>query len=115
MARAITEWQEEIHAWSRGRGWHDTPRDLATYLMLINCEVAEAFEEFRNGHEPTEVYIVPDKRGHPKPEGVPVELADIAIRLLDTCAALGIDLEAEMVRKMAYNETREYRHGNKRA
>ena len=46
-----------------------------------------------------------------KPEGLPSELADIAIRLADLCGALGIDLDAEVQAKMAYNATRGRMHG----
>lgn len=35
-----------------------------------------------------------------------VELADAVIRIADLCGHLGIDLEAAIDLKMAYNETR---------
>lgn len=50
-----------------------------------------------------------------KPEGVGTEFADVFIRLLDYCARFDVDLEAEYERKMAYNHTRPYRHGNRRS
>jgi NTP pyrophosphatase (non-canonical NTP hydrolase) len=53
--------------------------------------------------------------GPPKPEGVGSEFADVLIRLLDDCQLHGIDLVDEVVRKMAYNHSRPYRHGGKRA
>lgn len=46
-----------------------------------------------------------------KPEGVPSEFADIIIRVLDACAAYGIDIDAAIAEKMAYNATRPYKHG----
>ena len=46
-----------------------------------------------------------------KPEGVGPEFADIAIRLFETCEEYGLDLSAEIERKMAYNEGREVKHG----
>ena len=57
-----------------------------------------------------EVYFVENK-----PEGVPIELADLIIRVLDTCEQYGIDIEAAIEMKIKYNETREYRHGGKLA
>lgn len=51
--------------------------------------------------------------GIAKPEGVPTELADAVIRILDTCEVAGIDLGFEIERKMAYNETRAIRHGGR--
>lgn len=47
----------------------------------------------------------------PKPEGVPVELADAIVRILDMCAAWGIDIDEVVAHKMAYNERRPYKHG----
>jgi NTP pyrophosphatase (non-canonical NTP hydrolase) len=43
------------------------------------------------------------------------ELADVVIRIADFCGAMGIDLERQIAAKMAYNETRSYRHGGKLA
>lgn len=48
-----------------------------------------------------------------KPVGVPSELADIIIRTLDTAAAWGIDIDAAVQTKMAYNRTRPHMHGRK--
>lgn len=47
----------------------------------------------------------------PKPEGVAVELADCIIRCLDTMHGLGVDIDAVVARKMAYNATRPHKHG----
>jgi len=53
--------------------------------------------------------------GFLKPEGVPAELADIFIRIADAASSYGIDLEAEIILKMAYNSTRPKKHGGKKA
>jgi len=47
----------------------------------------------------------------PKPEGVPSELADIIIRVLDACAGWDIDIQTAVELKIQYNATREYKHG----
>lgn len=52
--------------------------------------------------------------GISKPEGVGSEAADLLIRLLDVAERYEIDLEWEVTRKLAYNRTREHRHGGKR-
>jgi NTP pyrophosphatase (non-canonical NTP hydrolase) len=77
-------------------------------LLLIVGELVEAFEEMRAGHAVTEVY---EKNG--KPEGVPVELADVQIRLWDLAETMGISLQGEVLRKEAFNRTREFMHGKK--
>lgn len=51
--------------------------------------------------------------GIAKPMGIPTELADAAIRLLDNCEHAGINLGFEIERKMRYNETRAFRHGGR--
>lgn len=48
-----------------------------------------------------------------KPEGVAVELADAVIRIADLCGHLGIDLDAVIAEKMAYNAGRPYKHGKR--
>jgi len=48
-----------------------------------------------------------------KPEGLPIEIADVVIRILDFCEANDIDLELALNLKLAYNETRAFRHGGK--
>jgi len=122
----ITEWATVIHQYAKDKGWWDEERNIGDLFMLFTCEVSEAYEEYRNGHEVTEVYYK-DEHGETyparenglappgmKPEGVPVELADVVIRILDFCEFAGIDLQAIMAEKHAYNLTRAYRHGGKR-
>lgn len=100
---------------------------LRTYytarLALIATEVAEAIEELRSGRRVGETYYVFDDGegdaptgfnpdGSPrKPEGVPSELADIVIRSFDFADEAGIDLAAMIFEKLAYNETRPFKHG----
>lgn len=49
-----------------------------------------------------------------KPEGIPIELADVIIRVLDYCGYAGIDIDAAISQKHEYNKTRPYRHGGKK-
>ncbi len=65
--------------------------------------------------------ILPDNLGFDKdvietkkPEGIPSELADVVIRVFDMCGYYGIDLEAAIKEKMAYNKTRPFKHGGKK-
>lgn len=53
------------------------------------------------------------KAGMAKPVGVPSELADIIIRVLDIAAARGVDIDRAVREKMEYNVTRPYKHGKK--
>ena len=122
----ILELQRRAHQTSIDKGWWDdqapspdgrtilrarhlTEAVIPEKLCLIHSEVSEALEEHRNGHAPTEIYYTGEK-----PEGIGIELADVVIRVLDLCGALGIDLEGMIELKMTYNATRPHRHGGKR-
>lgn len=48
-----------------------------------------------------------------KPEGALTELADVVIRAMDLCQALGLDLERAIRTKHYYNLSRPFRHGKK--
>jgi NTP pyrophosphatase (non-canonical NTP hydrolase) len=110
---SLTDWQERVHTLAREKGWwEDASPDVSAKFLLMATEVHEAFEEWRNNHPLTEIYEHPDKPG--KPEGVPIELADVVIRVMDFCQWAGIDLEAAVERKHQYNATRSHRHGGKR-
>jgi NTP pyrophosphatase (non-canonical NTP hydrolase) len=76
-------------------------------LMLIVSEVAEAQDELRKGHTADYTYF----QDNGKPEGVPSELADVVIRVLDFCYTEGIDLESIIDAKLAFNATRPKLHG----
>lgn len=94
-------------------------RNVLELMMLFVTEIAEAAEEVRTNHAPSEIYYNTDAKADSgalaKPEGVPSELADTVIRMMDFAGHYGIDLETAIAEKMAYNETREYRHGGKSA
>lgn len=128
----------EIHQTAKEHGWYDTKRELPECIALMHSELSEALEAYRDGEPlmycgsknkacedkdavkikiggkeyftPCVICDAPDK----KPEGVAVELADCIIRILDTCAFMGIDIERAIRAKMEYNRTRPYRHGGKK-
>jgi NTP pyrophosphatase (non-canonical NTP hydrolase) len=110
--QSIRDWTKAIHQYALDKGWWDKERAIGDIFILFASEVHEAYDEYRNGREVTEIYYDPAKPE--KPEGVPVELADVVIRILDFCGRVGIDLQAVMEEKHAFNLKRPYRHGNKR-
>ena len=105
----ITELQKEIHATANSKGWWDAPRNIGELIALCHAELSEALEEVRSGAKLTEIDFTIDVAA--KPEGFPIELADVMIRVLDMAAGLGIDLEQAIHIKMAYNKTRPHKHG----
>ncbi len=104
----LTELVSLSHGQAVKSGWHTEPRSFGDLIALIHSELSEALEEFRAGHQP---HVTRLEEG--KPEGVPVELADVLIRIGDLCGRYGIDLERVVFDKMAYNATRPHRHGGK--
>ena len=106
----INEFAKIVHENAVRHGWWEEEREFPEIAALIHAEISEALEEYRDGHAPDEVYF--GEAG--KPEGVPVELADAVIRIMDYCMRAGIDIESVMLRKHEYNVDRPYRHGGKR-
>ena len=132
----LKEIQDMVVQTTKDLGWRDKPRDMGDEFALLHSEISEAYEEHRDGHAPDKLYYRHDKKciGFPatsvssqcsitspyegtpcvmKPEGIPTEMADEVIRVMDFCEKFGIDLAKEIVRKNAYNKTRGYRHGGK--
>lgn len=117
MFTPLNELARAIHENARNKGWWDTDRPFAEIVALIHTEVSEAFEEYRDGHKYHEIYYPLDEHDvqTKKPEGIPIELADVIIRILDFCGKEKIDIDEAIRIKMAYNLTRPHRHGGKLA
>lgn len=123
MTTTIAALQERAYRQSAEKGFHDDEptegRALlsrnAERIALIHSELSEALEELRNGREANETYYPNATIGdNGKPEGVPSEMADVVIRVLDFCGANNINLEAMILEKLDFNQTRSARHGGKK-
>lgn len=110
---SLKEWQKIVHDTARRSGWYDGELNeksvlrITSMLCLFHSEVSEALEDLRAGN----MELSYDEKG--KPVGFPSELADIIIRVLDTAEWLGIDMDEMLQIKNRYNESRQYKHGNK--
>jgi hypothetical protein len=114
MPTNLNKLAKEIHENNVAHGWYDGTVSFTDKLLLMVCEIAEATEELRNGRAINEVYYVIDDDGLEKPEGAPVEIIDNIIRSLDALYKAGVDIDAVMNAKMAYNEHRPHMHGGKK-
>jgi NTP pyrophosphatase (non-canonical NTP hydrolase) len=119
----------EAHKNATNKGWHEEKRTFGELIALCHSELSEALEEHRNGKGYTEIYYncKNEEIKHlgqggcgickncilNKPEGIPVEIADVIIRLFDMCGLYGIDLDNAVKIEMTYNESRPHRHGGK--
>lgn len=88
-------------------------KNVGEVFMLFVTEIAEAFEEWRNHKGLNEIYY--NDNNPTKPEGIPVELADLMIRIMHFTGHNKIPLESTIRLKQKYNETRPFRHGGKQA
>jgi len=139
LSQSIKQLIQLAHGNAVNHGWWENPPTFGDLLSLVHEEVSETLGEHRNGKMPTETYYSGIKKfsatdtktkaviavsnnikGYKidgitctKPEGIPSELADVVIRIFDICGYYGIDLQAAIEEKMAYNESRPYKHGGK--
>lgn len=105
----INDLTTESYAIATSKGWHDPDAPRATLsdrCALILSELSEALEEYRAGKAPTQIYFKEtlnspggdlDALKHAaagnKPEGIPIELADVAIRIGDSAGRYEWDIE----------------------
>lgn len=118
LARAAHENSIEKGWWAGYRRRPEAPCDpelvlgaIPEKIALIHSEVSEALEDYRNDPKSCARPSVPDEKG--KPCGFGSEVADVIIRSFDLAEALGLDIETEIKKKMAFNRTRPHRHGGK--
>ena len=102
----INELQREIHKNAVNHGWWEEEREFGTLIALCHSELSEALEEVRTGREINETYYIDGKM-----EGVPSEMADVVIRIMDICGKYDIDLEKAIVEKHEFNKSRPFKHG----
>lgn len=91
----LKEMCELCHSIAKSKGFWDKERNVGEALMLVVTELAEAMEAHRKQ----------DKQNFDE------ELADTFIRLFDLCGGLGIDIEAQILKKCEKNKQRPYKHG----
>lgn len=120
-------------ATAASKGWHMLNKSVGEDIALMHSELSEALEAYRDGLGVNKVYVTepaaigmfagtklvpynPDNPLHAKlkPEGVPIELADVLIRVFDFCYRHGIDIQQALELKHAYNATRPHLHGGKK-
>lgn len=85
----ITKLQNSVFQNKLSKGFNTT--DVNTEFCLLYGEVAQAFDAYKNGKN-----------------GIGEELADIAIYLMGLSEMLGVNLEEEILKKIAKNENRRY-------
>ena len=100
--------------WVRDKQGKLVFRNLSELLMLCVTDLGEACEALRKCNR----QIRSKNPKWRKSDGwakdtFEDELADTVIRIADLCEAEGIDLEWQIIQKLAYNKTRPEKHGKK--
>ena len=100
----IEKAQQLAHRTATDAGWYTDPksgepitRNFGEVVALMHSELSEALEADRKG-------LKDDKLPHR--DGREVEFADCIIRILDTAAALGLDVAGAIIEKNRYNQNR---------
>lgn len=120
----INKLRDEIHQNAKEHGWWEEERSFGEIIALCHSELSEALEEHRNGKTATEIYTkckmdAIKKVGYGgcgvckncpvnKPEGIPIELADTIIRILDYCGKAQIDINSLVERRLPSNEYKSF-------
>lgn len=98
----LIPWAKACHQRSFDKGWWEegyAKRNLGSLMLLIKSELVEAYEEYRKPHSVMNATYYENG----KPEGVPVELADVIIRIGDLMASMAIRNQAELVWQEEWN------------
>ena len=93
-----------VHKTATDAGWYTNletgepiDRNFGEVVALMHSELSEALEADRKD-------LMDDKL--PWRKGVEVEFADCIIRILDTCAALDLDIAGAIIEKNRFNKQR---------
>lgn len=115
---ALNSLAKQVFEAAREKGWHpddyaDTQEKIDDYMPRacanITGEVSELWEAYRRA----KLNEWCDKNINLT--CLEEECADIVIRALDTAAKLSVNIGNAVEAKLAYNATRPFRHGNRRA
>lgn len=108
--QGISEGVVACHRNAVSKEWWNPAPTFPEALMLVVSELAEALEDYRGTLEPKHIHETTTG----KPIGIPVEMADVIIRVFDLCGGFKIPLAEAVALKMEYNKTRPIRHGGKK-
>lgn len=118
QSAALASLADHVYGVAKTSGFHSKKKpNVGNFVANLHSEVSEFWEAYRKN----QIDDLCDKSEKCESLGFGTltngeeELADILIRVLDTAKTLGIDIGRAVRVKDAYNQTRPFRHGNKRA
>jgi len=112
----LNKYAEYVYNVAKNKGFHKNDI-FGNFVANIHGECSELWEAYRKDklNELCDKYELMRQHNIEPLTCIEEELADIIIRSLDIAHTYNIDIEKAIKNKMKYNETREYRHGNKLA
>lgn len=100
----LREAERLVHETATNAGWYHDPatgepikRNVGEVIALMHSELSEALEAYRKDLNDDHL---------PERPGIEVEFADCIIRILDTAAALGLDVPGAVIAKNRFNRQR---------
>ncbi|KRM10559.1 hypothetical protein ABTQ33_04570 [Paucilactobacillus suebicus] len=98
----IRQLQHSAHQVAVDHGWWNEPDEFGTLIALAHSELSEALQADRKNVDPDD------------PHGVPTELADCIIRILDMADYYGWDMQEVLEKKNEVNKHRAFKHGGRK-
>lgn len=120
LSTGLNDLAKKVHGLNVAKGFYDEQPTKDRQIMLVVGELAEAHEATRKGKTAHKDFVSVATGSLEADKGdfelyvkdtEEDEIADAVIRLLDYCGNRGIDLDAHINLKLAYNQSRPYRHG----
>lgn len=119
--QTINHISEEVHDLAWEKGWHHIEETEDAFIERTCNNIHDEISELHTAWRDNKLHALCDKADDMIIHDInPLtcleeEMADIIIRVLDSCKKLNVDINSAIIRKHLYNKTRLHRHGGKKS